>query len=117
MLGEIRRVPKPGGRAVVTSSRARTGQPSAWPEDAARTGLILEAGTERPHEPQMWRRLYELWNQHKDELRKQLGDEQTDSMLHEARIHAPKLENRQALVVTLRRPPNDPPRAARNVPA
>nr|WP_237518583.1 class I SAM-dependent methyltransferase [Streptomyces sp. SID5910] len=117
VLGEIRRVLKPGGRAVVTSSRSRTPQPPSWPEDAARAGLILEAGHERPHEPQMWSRLYRLWNQHEDELRGQLGDEQADSMLYEARIHEPRLGNRQALVVTLRRPRNDVPRAARSTPA
>ncbi|MFF0092639.1 class I SAM-dependent methyltransferase [Streptomyces canus] len=117
VLGEIRRVLKPGARAVVTSSRSRTAQPPSWPEDAAGAGLLLEAGHERPHEPHMWRRLYELWNQHEDELRKQLGDEQADSMLYEARIHGPKLQNRQALVVTLRRPENDPPQPARRAPA
>lgn len=75
VLGEIRRVLKPGGRAVVISSHSRTAaQPPSWPEDAARAGLILEAGYERPHEPHMWHRLYELWNQHEAELRKQVGD-------------------------------------------
>ncbi|WP_405557779.1 class I SAM-dependent methyltransferase [Streptomyces canus] len=117
VLGEVRRVLKPGGRAVLTSSRSRTPQPPSWPEDAARAGLILEAGHERPHEPQIWRRLYELWNQHEAELRRELGDEQAESMLFEARAHAPKLENRQALVVTLRRPENTSPPATRRAPA
>lgn len=117
VLAEIRRILKPGGRAVLTSNRSRAAQPPSWPEDASRAGLILEAGHERPHEPQMWRRLYELWNRHEDELRKQLGDEQADSMLYEARVHAPKLENRQALVVTLRRPDNASPPAQRSAPA
>ncbi|EGX59356.1 methyltransferase type 11 [Streptomyces zinciresistens K42] len=117
VLAEIRRVLKPGGRAVLTSSRSRTVRAPTWQEDAAQAGLVLEAGYERPHEPQMWSRLYGLWIRHEAELRRELGDEQTDSMLHEARAHAPMLGNRQALVVTLRRPLNDASPAARRDPA
>ncbi|MFJ3496806.1 class I SAM-dependent methyltransferase [Streptomyces sp. NPDC086091] len=109
VLAEIRRVLRPGARAVLTSNRSRAAQLPQWSEDAARAGLLLEACHERPHEPPMWRRLYALWVQHEGELREQLGDEQAESMLHEARLHAPKLEHRLALVVTLRRPSNDPP--------
>jgi SAM-dependent methyltransferase len=114
VLAEIRRVLRPGGRAVLTSSRSRTVQAPTWQEDAAHAGLILEAGYERPHEPQMWSSLYALWIQHEDELRQELGDEQADSMLYEARAHAPKLGDRQALVVTLRRPHDALPAARRD---
>ncbi|MGW0209977.1 class I SAM-dependent methyltransferase [Streptomyces sp. NPDC003233] len=104
-LEEIRRVLKPGARAVVTSARSRT-RPAmpTWPEQAEGVGLILDAEEERPHEPGMWQRLYALWVQHEAELRAQLGDAQAQNMLAEARMRGPKLQERLALVVTLRRP-------------
>ncbi|MFF7603429.1 hypothetical protein [Streptomyces mirabilis] len=66
--------------------------------------MILDAEEERPHEPQMWQRLYALWIEHEAELRAQLGDAQAESMLTEARTRGPKLPERLALAVTLRRP-------------
>ncbi|MGV9913372.1 class I SAM-dependent methyltransferase [Streptomyces tendae] len=103
-LQEIRRLLKPGARAVVTASRSRLAPSPPWSEHAEATGLMLEAEQERPHEPQMWNRLYDLWIAHEKELREQLGDAQAESMLTEARISAPMLKDRIALVVTLRRP-------------
>ncbi|MGC9499279.1 class I SAM-dependent methyltransferase [Streptomyces sp. WG7] len=107
VLEEIRRVLKPGARAVVTSGRSR-GCPvmPPWREQAEGVGLILEAEQERPHEPKMWQRLYALWIEHEAELRAELGDDQADNMLHEAHTRGPKLPERQALVVTLSRPEN-----------
>jgi hypothetical protein len=52
----------------------------------------------------MWQRLYALWIEHEAELRAQLGDAQAESMLTEARTRGPKLPERLALAVTLRRP-------------
>jgi ubiquinone/menaquinone biosynthesis C-methylase UbiE len=104
-LEEIRRVLKPGARAVLTSGRSRTHAVlPPWKEQAASVGLILDAEQERPHEPQMWQRLYALWIQHEAQLRTELSDAQTESMLHEAHARGPSLPERQALVVTLRRP-------------
>ncbi|MGW1810877.1 class I SAM-dependent methyltransferase [Streptomyces sp. NPDC002078] len=102
-LEEIRRVLKPGARAVVTSARSRT-RPAMppWPEQAEGVGLILDAEEERPHEPGMWQRLYALWVQHEAELRAQLGDAQAQNMLAEARMRGPKLQERLALVVSTR---------------
>jgi ubiquinone/menaquinone biosynthesis C-methylase UbiE len=105
VLQEIRRVLKPGARAVVTSGRARTNPVMPpWKEQSEAVGLILDAEEERPHEPQMWQRLYALWIEHEAELRAQLGDAQAESMLTEARTRGPKLPGRLALAVTLRRP-------------
>jgi ubiquinone/menaquinone biosynthesis C-methylase UbiE len=104
-LEEIRRVLKPGARAVITSGRNRTHPVlPPWKEQADGAGLILDAEEERPHEPQMWQRLYALWIRHEGELRAQLGDAQADSMLIEAHTTGPKLHGRLALAVTLRRP-------------
>lgn len=104
-LQEIRRVLKPGARAVVTSGRSRTNPVMPpWKDQAGGVGLILDAETERPHEPQMWQRLYSLWREHEPQLRAQLGDGQAENMLAEACTRGPKLQERLALVVTLRRP-------------
>lgn len=107
VLGEIRRVLKPGARAVVTSGRSRvTPVLPPWREQAEGVGLVLEAEEERPYEPKMWQRLYALWIEHEAELRAGLGDAQADNMLREAHARGPKLTERQALVVTLIRPRN-----------
>lgn len=105
VLEESRRVLKPGARAVLTSGRNRT-RPvlPPWKEQAAGTGLILDAEEERQHEPAMWQRLYQLWIEHEAELRAQLGNDQADSMLTEARTRGPALAGRQAVTVALRRP-------------
>lgn len=104
-LEEIRRVLKPGARAVITSGRSRTHSIlPPWKEQAEGVGLILDAEEERPHEPQMWQRLYALWITHEADLRAQLGDAQADCMLIEAHTRGPRLQGRLAVAVTLRRP-------------
>ncbi|MEV6424616.1 class I SAM-dependent methyltransferase [Streptomyces sp. NPDC051662] len=104
-LREMRRVLRPGGRAVLTSGGRHT-NPAAppWPRRAAAAGLELESEEERPDEPTMWRRLYQLWTGHEADLRRPLGDHQAESMLTEARTHAPALGNRRSVTVTLWRP-------------
>ncbi|EST17988.1 class I SAM-dependent methyltransferase [Streptomyces roseochromogenus] len=105
VLKEIHRVLRPGGRAVVTSARRRTNPVlPPWPEQAVAAGLACEGEQERLHEPQLWQRLYRLWIEHETDLRKQLGDEQAESMLLEARTRGLMLDDRCALAVTLRRP-------------
>ncbi|GGZ14951.1 hypothetical protein GCM10010387_04020 [Streptomyces inusitatus] len=105
-LNEIRRLLRPGGRAVVTAGGKwdRDGLPF-WLAQAERAGLKVEAVDERPDEPAMWERLYRLWLRHEDELRHQLGETQTDSMIEEARRTYPRLAERRAIGATLRRPP------------
>ncbi|MER5926744.1 class I SAM-dependent methyltransferase [Streptomyces mirabilis] len=104
VLEEIRRVLRPGARAVLTSGRSRTSPTLPWKDQAEHVGLILDAEEARPHEPAMWQRLYALWLQHETELRAQLGDTQAENMLAEARTRGPNLQERLSLVVTLRRP-------------
>ncbi|MBL1109415.1 class I SAM-dependent methyltransferase [Streptomyces sp. 5-8] len=104
-LEEIRRVLRPGARAVLTSGRSRVSPAlPPWSEQAQGTGLILEAEEERPHEPVVWQRVYRSWVEHEAGLREQLGHAQVDSMLTEARTRGPELRNRVAVIVTLRRP-------------
>ncbi|WP_267246447.1 hypothetical protein [Streptomyces sp. PR69] len=51
----------------------------------------------------MWRRLYALWIRHEADLRRQLGEDQAQNMLREARRMLPRLDGRRVLAVTLRR--------------
>ncbi|MFD8964310.1 class I SAM-dependent methyltransferase [Streptomyces sp. NPDC059568] len=104
-LREMRRVLRPGGRAVLTSGslRSRSAAPP-WPERAAAAGLELEWEEERPHEPAMWSRLYRLWAEHEADLRLHLGDDQAGSMLTEARTRSRTVGDRRSVTVTLRRP-------------
>ncbi|MFD8963533.1 class I SAM-dependent methyltransferase [Streptomyces sp. NPDC059568] len=104
-LREMRRVLRPGGRAVLTSGGRRTHLVAPpWSHRAAEVGMELESEEVRPDEPAMWRRLYRLWTEHEADLRRHLGDEQAENMLTEARTRSPALGNRHSVTVTLRRP-------------
>ncbi|WP_157877246.1 class I SAM-dependent methyltransferase [Streptomyces odonnellii] len=105
VLREMRRILRPGGRAVLTSGSLRS-RPVAppWPERAAAAGLELEWEEERPHEPAMWSRLYRLWTEHEADLRLHLGDDQAESMLTEARTRSRTVGDRRSVTVTLKRP-------------
>jgi ubiquinone/menaquinone biosynthesis C-methylase UbiE len=102
-LAEIRRILRPGGRAVLTTGRRTPASP--WPHRAAAAGLLLEAETPRPGEPGNWARLYQCWTDRETDLRRELGDEATDAMLDEAARIGPTLTGRHAALVVLRRPP------------
>lgn len=100
-LTEIHRILHPGGRAVLTRALPRGADPA---DQASRAGLILEHLTERPDEPDLWRRLYHLWTANETELRQTLGDEQAKGMLAEATRMQPRLATRRAVIMTVRRP-------------
>ncbi|GHG00195.1 hypothetical protein GCM10018777_08470 [Streptomyces albogriseolus] len=102
---ELGRILAPGGRLVVTRALRRGAQP-AWHEQADTAGLSLEHLDERPDEPAMWERLYQLWIAHADQLRRELGASPAENMLREAHRMLPKLRRRRAVVLTLRRPPS-----------
>lgn len=101
-LRELRRVLRPGGRAVLT--RALSRRSSNWAERIGWAGFEVEHVDERPGEPGIWRRLYELWITHEGDLRRELGDAQAASMLAEAARILPTLDSRRAVLLTLRRP-------------
>lgn len=103
-LRELHRILRPGGRAVLTRALRLDAEPE-WTRQAQQAGLVIEHIDERRHEPRMWARLHRLWQDHEDELRRALGDQQTDSMLCEAARTAPTLAGRRAVAITLRRPP------------
>ncbi|MFC4035266.1 class I SAM-dependent methyltransferase [Streptomyces polygonati] len=101
---ELGRVLAPGGRLLLTRALRQSAEP-AWVEEASSAGLTVEHVAERPHEPAMWERLYRLWIDHADHLRRELGDPQAENMLREARNKLPSLPGRRAVLLTLRRPP------------
>ncbi|MFE1576325.1 hypothetical protein [Streptomyces fradiae] len=47
-------------------------------------GLTVEQVDERPGEPAMWERLYQLWTSHAGKLRREPGEAPAQSMLREA---------------------------------
>ncbi|MEV0989942.1 class I SAM-dependent methyltransferase [Streptomyces sp. NPDC049949] len=104
---ELGRVLAPGGRLLMTRSTRRGTDPT-WHQQAHAAGLMVEHVDERSAEPAMWERLYKLWIAHADDLRRELGDVQTERMLREAHQVLPKLPGRRAVLLTLRRPAHDP---------
>ncbi|MFJ1610779.1 hypothetical protein ACIOHS_46900 [Streptomyces sp. NPDC088253] len=70
-------------------------------EQARAAGLTVEYIDERPDEPAMRRRFYQLRHPHEAELRRELGDDQA---AREAGLVLPRLATHEALAVTLRRP-------------
>ncbi|MFI9248013.1 class I SAM-dependent methyltransferase [Streptomyces sp. NPDC053086] len=104
---ELGRVLAPGGRLAMTRATRRGAAP-AWTEQARAAGLTVEHVDERPTEPALWERLYRLWIAHVDDLRRELGEDQAQNMLREARQVLPALPGRRAVVLTLRRPATSP---------
>ncbi|MEU6260203.1 class I SAM-dependent methyltransferase [Streptomyces sp. NPDC047043] len=102
-LRELGRILDPDGRLLVTRA-VRHGVEPRWSTQVRAAGLVVEHVDERPAEPAMWARLYQLWIDHAGELRRELGDEQTQNMLREAHTRLPTLPGRRAVLLTLRRP-------------
>ena len=103
-LAEVHRLLAPGGRAVVTRTVRRDAGPE-WNKQVEAAGFEIEHVDERPDEPEIWRSLYRLWTSRESDLRRELGDVQTDTMLHEATHVLPMLDAHRAFAVTVRRPP------------
>lgn len=101
-LTEIRRILVQGGRAVVTRALPPGGRPEIKAQARA-AGLMVEYLDDRKDEPDLWRRVYQLWVARAEDLRLELGHDQARRMLAEARRMLPRLEARRALIVTLRR--------------
>ncbi|MFF9490459.1 YcaO-like family protein [Streptomyces sp. NPDC014676] len=108
---ELGRIMAPDARLTLTRS-LRQGAAPVWEEQASAAGLVVEHVDERPAEPAMWTRLYRLWIDHADELRRELGDDQAQNMLREAHRMLPALPGRRAVLLPLRRPRQNrrPPR-------
>ncbi|MFI8308844.1 class I SAM-dependent methyltransferase [Streptomyces sp. NPDC085927] len=107
VVRELARLLAPGGRLVMTRSLRPSATP-AWAEQACAAGLQIEHLDERPNEPTMWERLYRLWITHAEDLRRELGEDQAQSMLREAHQMLPTLSGRRAVLLTLHRPVTTP---------
>ncbi|MGW2692310.1 class I SAM-dependent methyltransferase [Streptomyces sp. NPDC001296] len=106
-MRELGRLLAPGARLTLTRA-LRHGFTPVWEEQVRAAGLVVEHVDERPNEPHVWARLYRLWIDHADELRRDLGDAQAHNMLTEAHRMLPKLPGRRAVLLTLRRPATQP---------
>lgn len=109
-LRELGRILRPGARAVFTGidkhaehPRYDPGAPS-WQERIARSGLDLIEQRERPEEPGLWIRLYELWEKHEAQLRAEIGEDAAEDLLTEARKNKPIMKYRRALLLTVSAP-------------
>jgi len=109
-LRELRRILRPGARAVFTGGEKLPGHPKyepgqlTWEDHIAAAGLELEAKVERPEEAGLWDRLNDLWESHEDELRREYGDVDTDNKITEARTLRPLRPFRTAALYTARAP-------------
>ncbi len=95
-LTEVRRVLRPGGRLLFTAAEPTGGLGadggSAWAEPLLAAGLVPGARHELPGEGHAWGLLYASVREHRRELRAQMGSTATDTLLTEATMVEPHLE-------------------------
>jgi ubiquinone/menaquinone biosynthesis C-methylase UbiE len=95
-LTEVRRVLRPGGRLLFTAAEPAGGLgpdgSSSWAEPLREAGLTPGARHELPGEGRAWGRLYASVRERQRELRSQMGDAATDTLLTEAAMVEPYLE-------------------------
>lgn len=112
-LAEVRRVLRPGARAVLTAVEATDAteveaNPLRWTEERWRdgitaAGLDLEERTVEPGVHDQWRRVYANWLAHEADLRAAVGDPATDLLVEEANSAA-SIYRRTPILLVLRRP-------------
>ena len=109
-LRELRRILRPGARAVFTAKRALPEAPTydadapTWPDRIKNAGLELEAALERPEEPGLWQRLYAGLTKHEVQVRAELGEEYADILYNEVRDFGPIVHLYAATLYTVRAP-------------
>lgn len=95
-LTEVRRVLRPGGRLLFTAAEPAAGLgpdgASSWAEILREAGLVPRARHELPGEGRAWGLLYASVREHQRELRAQMGGTATDTLLAEASMVEPYLD-------------------------
>ena len=104
---EVHRVLRPGAVFVFTAAEHH---PATRPMDVPDWAPILAAGgleplwtVDIPGALERLRRGYDLWLEHLDELRVELGDEVAEGMRQEAETVGARLDGRRAVLVAARR--------------
>jgi ubiquinone/menaquinone biosynthesis C-methylase UbiE len=109
-LAELRRILRPGGRAVFTAVERLPGHPTydaadpTWPDRIARAGFELEAGIERPEEPDLWERLYAGLREHEEQVRAELDERGAELLYEEVDSSGPSTQLRAATLYVVRAP-------------
>lgn len=95
-LTEVRRVLRPGGRLLFTAAEPTEGLGtdggSAWAGPLRAAGLVPGTRHELPGEGGAWGRLYASVRERQQGLREQMGDRATDTLLAEAAMVEPYLD-------------------------
>jgi SAM-dependent methyltransferase len=83
-VAEVRRILRPGGRAVITVAE-RESNPFRWAPLVEEVGLRVVSRYDDPKRGERWLAFCALQLEHEQELRKSLGDEPAEEFLSEAR--------------------------------
>jgi ubiquinone/menaquinone biosynthesis C-methylase UbiE len=107
-FAEVARILRPGGRFVFTCDEDDRGQrPSAvpdWTPLVEAGGLSVLRKEEVPRFAEQLQRMYDLWLEHLDEIRAEMGDEVAAEYEDEAKTVGPTLAGRMPLIITAVRP-------------
>ena len=109
-LAELRRILRPGARALFTGVRRLPEHPAhdaagpTWPERIARAGLVLEEEIARPEEPGLWERLYARLREHEEQVRAELDERGADLLYEEVDSAGPLIRLRAASLYVVRAP-------------
>ena len=108
-LAELRRLLSPEGTAAFTVSEPTSTSPeehevASWGTRLRQAGLEVERRLEHPETAEYWRRLYELAETNRAELRREMGDQPTENLLYEARTLGPSLDHLRWLLLVVSRP-------------
>lgn len=105
---EVARILRPGGAFVFTCDEdGRAERAMAvpdWTPLVEAGGLVVERKEIVPRFAEQLQRMYDLWLEHLDEIRAELGAEVAAEYEQEATVVGPTLAGRTPLIVTARRP-------------